>query len=280
MKSTTLKPHQVAIVAAGLASLVLWAIPYVHFMLLPLEYLNTHIHELCHAIVGTMTGAQVDHIEVHVAGDGVTPIRGGNVFLEVSAGYVGATIVGLFIMLGSRTEKSAKDGPAHPFDRADGGDLAVGSRFGRRRHHVWDRLRHCLGGNLMGGQHLREGSDTPLHCPIHRPAAVPERRAVALRLAPAERLYGGTQRCHHHAGRDSRSRPRLGSQLVRVQSSGGALGSSDGLDGAPDPCSSEVGAFSLAPPGPPSVAPTLVEPASLDVGVAARITGIGSVKSA
>lgn len=106
--SRNLKPHQIAILGAGIASLVLVAVPQIQILMLPLQYLNTHIHELWHAIACVLTGGAVDHIEVHAAGDGVTPIRGGNIIAVGSAGYVGAAISGMAIMYFGRTEKLAK----------------------------------------------------------------------------------------------------------------------------------------------------------------------------
>jgi hypothetical protein len=107
-RSNALKPHQVAIAGAALLSLVLWAIPGLHFAMLPLQYLNTHLHEMCHAIVATATGGQALKIVVRPDGSGVTPILGGNTVLEASAGYIGATIIGALIMWFGRSERSAR----------------------------------------------------------------------------------------------------------------------------------------------------------------------------
>ncbi|WP_025229041.1 M50 family metallopeptidase [Fimbriimonas ginsengisoli] len=108
MKSNPLKPHQVAIIAATLTSLVLWAVPGLHLLMLPLQYLNTHFHELSHALVATATGGHVSTINVYADGSGVTNISGGNWFLAASAGYIGAAIIGAIIMQVGRNEKSAK----------------------------------------------------------------------------------------------------------------------------------------------------------------------------
>lgn len=93
---------------AAIASLILWALPGAGLVLLPLELLNTHIHEFCHAVVALATGGQVGYIKVLSTGDGVTPVLGGNAILTASAGYLGAAMLGGFMLLSSRTEKGAK----------------------------------------------------------------------------------------------------------------------------------------------------------------------------
>lgn len=103
-----LKPHQIAIAAAALVSLALWAIPPVHWVMLPMTYLNTHVHELCHALAALATGGQVERITVSADGSGLTWTAGGIRLIVSSAGYVGASIAGAAIMFCSRTEKAAK----------------------------------------------------------------------------------------------------------------------------------------------------------------------------
>lgn len=94
---------------AAIASLVLWALPGAGMVLLPLELLNTHIHELCHAVVALATGGEVSYIKVFSTGSGVTPISGGSPLLTASAGYVGAAVLGGLILLFSRTERGARN---------------------------------------------------------------------------------------------------------------------------------------------------------------------------
>jgi hypothetical protein len=103
-----LQRHQKQLLAAGGASAVFWAVPYAAPVLYPLALLNTHIHELCHALLGVGTGGRIDHILVNADTSGVTPITGGNLFLAASAGYVGSAIVGGIMIAGSRTPKGAQ----------------------------------------------------------------------------------------------------------------------------------------------------------------------------
>jgi len=74
---------------------------------LPLIYLNTHIHELCHAVLSVLTGGQVDYILVLANGSGSTPVRGGSTILIASGGYVGTALVGGILLAFSRTPKQA-----------------------------------------------------------------------------------------------------------------------------------------------------------------------------
>jgi len=108
MKSNPLKSHQTAIITAAVSSLALMFVPFLHWALLPMVYLNTHIHELCHALTAVGTGGGVLNIVVNSDGSGVTQTAGGIGFLISSAGYVGSAIVGALLMMGSRTEKSTR----------------------------------------------------------------------------------------------------------------------------------------------------------------------------
>jgi hypothetical protein len=103
-----LKPHQTAILSAVGVGAVSTVVPFISHLFLPVLWLNTHFHELCHAIVAMACGADVESIRVFSDGSGVTLIRGGNVFLETSAGYVGASIVGALTIFFSRNPKSAR----------------------------------------------------------------------------------------------------------------------------------------------------------------------------
>ncbi|MBS1724908.1 MAG: M50 family metallopeptidase [Armatimonadetes bacterium] len=103
-----LRRDQTTLIYASIAALALWVVPVVRILALPLIYLNTHVHELCHAVTGLATGGQVEHILVFTDGSGVTPIFGGNVLLEASAGYVGSALVGGILIAMARDERGAK----------------------------------------------------------------------------------------------------------------------------------------------------------------------------
>lgn len=109
MESKALKPHQSAILAAAAASLAIWAIPPIHPLLLPVTYLDTHLHELSHALAGLATGGQPEKIVVEADGNGFTPTLGGNVLILASAGYTGASLIGAATIYFSRSEKGARN---------------------------------------------------------------------------------------------------------------------------------------------------------------------------
>ncbi len=94
---------------ASLATVVLWLIPGGHYLTLPLTYLNTIVHELCHAFAALLTGGTAHQIGVFAAGNGVTTTSGGNHLIIASAGYIGASIFGAGLIRSGQTAKSAKN---------------------------------------------------------------------------------------------------------------------------------------------------------------------------
>ena len=102
------RPHQSALLLAAAVSVVGLFVPVVGMALLPLTYLNTHLHELSHALVALGTGGAVQHILVFANGSGVTPVAGGFLPFVASAGYLGAAAAGAAIVHAMRTEKGAR----------------------------------------------------------------------------------------------------------------------------------------------------------------------------
>lgn len=103
-----LRKDQKLLVWVCAAALAVWVVTPLRFLLLPLIYYNTHIHELCHALAAIATGGRVNLIEVLANGSGVTQTVGGNSLLISSAGYVGSAVVGGILVFGSRRGDSAK----------------------------------------------------------------------------------------------------------------------------------------------------------------------------
>lgn len=83
-------------------------VPLVGLALLPLQYLNTHLHELSHALAAIATGGSPQFIRVFGNGSGVTPVAGGFLPLVASAGYLGAAAIGAAIVYALRSEKTSR----------------------------------------------------------------------------------------------------------------------------------------------------------------------------
>lgn len=93
---------------AGALAVASFMVPVLWWITVPLQYLNTHIHELCHALVGVATGGSVETIHVYSDASGVTYIGGGLALFVNSAGYCGAAIIGALMILAARTAKGAR----------------------------------------------------------------------------------------------------------------------------------------------------------------------------
>ena len=103
-----MRPHQTALALAAIVSVLAFFVPPVAAALLPLRYLNTHLHELGHALAALATGGTPQSIHVYGDGSGVTPVVGGFLPLVASAGYLGAAAAGAAIVLAMRTERGAR----------------------------------------------------------------------------------------------------------------------------------------------------------------------------
>lgn len=108
MNQSSLRPHQSAFVFACIVSVALWFLPFVRWLTVPLQYLNTLVHEAWHALMALGTGGIVSHIEVHANGNGETYTAGGNSLLISSMGYIGATLVGAAMIAFAHTPKAAR----------------------------------------------------------------------------------------------------------------------------------------------------------------------------
>lgn len=106
MSSPKSSNRQLMLVA--LASLALWLVPGGYAVSLPLLYLNTIIHEYCHAAAALATGGYVASIHVFADGSGVTVTAGGISLAIASAGYVGASVVGALLIRSGRNLAAAR----------------------------------------------------------------------------------------------------------------------------------------------------------------------------
>jgi len=102
------KPHQSSLLLAALVAAAAYFIPILRLLTLPIQYLNTHLHEMSHAIAAAATGGEVWKIIINANGSGVTLIAGGNNLIECCAGYLGASIIGACMIYFGRDPKKAK----------------------------------------------------------------------------------------------------------------------------------------------------------------------------
>lgn len=92
----------------GILLLLSWIVPGLGLLYLPLRYLDTHLHEMAHAIAALFTGAAGIEIKVFADGSGVMQAFGGWQLVVSPAGYVGATIFGAIMILMSRKPETAR----------------------------------------------------------------------------------------------------------------------------------------------------------------------------
>lgn len=74
--------------------MLIWVVPMLRVVLTPLALLNTHLHELCHAIAALLTGGSVESIKVYSNLGGVALVQGGSLPIVAMAGYVGSSVIG------------------------------------------------------------------------------------------------------------------------------------------------------------------------------------------
>lgn len=103
-----LRRDQKALLGAAGVTIPFWVVPLLQPLLLPIALLNTHIHELCHALAALATEGSVMNIYVHADTSGVTHVSGGMTFLVAAAGYVGTSVVGGVMIAGSKAARSAR----------------------------------------------------------------------------------------------------------------------------------------------------------------------------
>lgn len=73
----------------------LWQTP----VIIPLKILIVFLHEISHALAVSLTGGEVVSISLSPQQGGLTRARGGNVFIILSAGYVGSLLIGVLVFL-------------------------------------------------------------------------------------------------------------------------------------------------------------------------------------
>ena len=76
------------------AILVLWRMPYVHWVLYPFKLVTIAFHEFGHAAAALCTCGTVESIQVDPDLGGVTLMRGGIGWITLPAGYLGSSLFG------------------------------------------------------------------------------------------------------------------------------------------------------------------------------------------
>lgn len=103
---------QTLIVALAIVSILLGMLPLVHYLFIPFDFFTTLIHEGAHAVASLIMGEQVARIVINPDTSGymqhtVTGGRFAQGFIA-SAGYLGASLFGALMIVGSARPKLAR----------------------------------------------------------------------------------------------------------------------------------------------------------------------------
>lgn len=82
------------LLSASAASVLLWYVPGLEYLVYPFKLFVTIIHEGCHGLATVLTGGIVEGIAIFPDGSGVTRSMGGDAPIITMAGYLGATVCG------------------------------------------------------------------------------------------------------------------------------------------------------------------------------------------
>ncbi|MEM1395161.1 MAG: M50 family metallopeptidase [Cyanobacteria bacterium P01_H01_bin.150] len=103
------------LIGAAVATIVLWQVPYGHYILYPFSILATWFHEMGHGLAAIFLGGNFLHLKIFPNGSGVaTYTYDGRLFLGqigraivAAAGLLGPPIAGSILILASRSFKTA-----------------------------------------------------------------------------------------------------------------------------------------------------------------------------
>lgn len=101
--ATWSRPDVLLVVAFALATTLLWRVPLLGMLFYPFRLLNTFVHELGHGFAALLTGGRFERFVVYANMEGLALIRGGNLLVVASAGYLGAALFGGLLILLSAT---------------------------------------------------------------------------------------------------------------------------------------------------------------------------------
>ena len=74
-------------------------VSFIPFLNWPFTWIQTFFHEISHGFAALLTGGSVSHIEIHLRGSGVCYTSGGMRFIVSLAGYLGACLFGMLLIL-------------------------------------------------------------------------------------------------------------------------------------------------------------------------------------
>lgn len=106
--STWSRPDIILVVLFAFSTTLLWRAPVLGLLFYPFRLLNTFVHELAHGFAALLTGGQFERFVVHANMSGLALVRGGNLIVVASAGYLGAALFGGLLILLSATELAAQ----------------------------------------------------------------------------------------------------------------------------------------------------------------------------
>lgn len=107
------RPQVKALLAAAALSIILWYVPYAHFLSYPFQLFVTFIHEGGHALAAVLTGNSVRSLNVSLDTSGLTEtlLPQGSFFSRMlisSAGYLGAISFGALLLFLVRLRVKAR----------------------------------------------------------------------------------------------------------------------------------------------------------------------------
>jgi hypothetical protein len=97
-----------ALLIACAVTVALSFIPFASIVLYPIRLFVTFVHESSHALVAIVTGGSVSEIVIHPDASGYTLTSGGYEPLIATAGYLGATAFGAWLLALGRTPGHAR----------------------------------------------------------------------------------------------------------------------------------------------------------------------------
>lgn len=96
------------IIIAGILSLIASKIPFSNFILFPFKLFVTYLHEASHGLSAILTGGELLSFTMKLDTSGLAYTSGGIRPIVISAGYLGSSICGSFLLLAALKKGSEK----------------------------------------------------------------------------------------------------------------------------------------------------------------------------